>query len=56
MLIGSVCPSCREAIEKNMGDILFYLLSMAQLTGTEFEKLVTSQLHQTEWLGKFNLK
>ncbi len=56
MLIGSICRSCREQIEKNTGDTLFYLLSLMHLTGTDFNKLVKSQLHQTEWLGKFNLK
>ncbi|MBR3942668.1 MAG: DUF1573 domain-containing protein [Clostridia bacterium] len=56
MLIGCVCPSCREIIEKNLGDTLFYFLSLVQLTGTNFDSLIESQLHQTEWLGKFNLK
>ena len=26
MLIGRICPSCREVLEKNLGDTFFYLL------------------------------
>ena len=56
MLVGSVCPSCRETLEKNMGDVLFYLISLMMLTGTDTETVVTEQIRQMEWLGKFNLK
>lgn len=56
MIKGNFCADCREKTEQSMGDALFYLISLAVLTGTSMENLLENQIRQIDWLGKFNLK
>ena len=53
---GYLCPNCEEAIEKEMGRILFYLSALANTLGISLSSVLEKEKSRTELLGNYSLK
>lgn len=52
---GELCEDCREALEKEIGRTLFYLVSLCDITGLDFSAIVEKECRQLSALGAFTL-
>lgn len=52
---GSLCPKCREKIEEEMGELIFYLASMCAALDLDLEDIMNSKLEHLKTLGIYNL-
>jgi len=52
---GELCEDCREALEKEIGRSLFYLVSLCELMGLAFDSIVEREYQQVSTLGAFTL-
>lgn len=50
-----VCADCREVIEKEIGNNLFYLTSLCNLLGISLYDIIIREYNKMITLGKFNL-
>ena len=50
------CAECNEAIEKEMGRVLFYLAALANTLGISLSSVVENEKKRTSMLGKYSLK
>lgn len=53
---GYPCKECGEAIEKEMGRLLFYLGSIANTLGISLSSALEGEEGRTQLLGKYSLK
>ncbi len=49
------CADCREVIEKEIGNNLFYLTSLCNLLGISLYDIIIREYNKMITLGKFNL-
>ena len=49
------CDDCREVIEKEIGNNLFYLTSLCNLLGISLYDIIIKEYNKMITLGKFNL-
>ncbi len=49
------CSDCREVIEKEIGNNLFYLTSLCNLLGISLYDIIIREYNKMITLGKFNL-
>jgi len=52
---GMLCPKCREKIEEEMGELIFYLASMCAALDLDLESIMNSKLEHLKTLGIYNL-
>jgi hypothetical protein len=52
---GELCSSCREALELEMGQALFYHTALATLLQLDLSTLLTDELRRLRTLGIYNL-
>lgn len=52
---GTLCEECRDALEKEIGRNLFYLVSLCELMGLDFSDIVDRENSQVSTLGAFTL-
>ena len=52
---GELCPKCREKIEEEMGEIMFYLASMCSALNLDLNEIMESKLDHLKTLGIYNL-
>ena len=52
---GELCPKCREKIEEEMGEIMFYLASMCSSLNLDLNEIMDSKLDHLKTLGIYNL-
>lgn len=50
-----ICDDCREIIEKEIGNNLFYLTSLCNLLGINLYDIIIKEYNKIITLGKFNL-
>lgn len=55
-LIGSPCPDCRDAIETELGRVLFYVAAIAATLGLDLEEIMEKEYRRTSTLGVFNFR
>ncbi len=53
---GSLCSSCRDAVEKDVGRNLFYLASICNTLDLNLYDIIIKELERTKMLGKYNLR
>lgn len=53
---GYPCPECNEAIEKEMGRVLFYLAAIANTLGISLSSVLENEKTHTNLLGNYSLK
>lgn len=54
-LEGSLCPNCRENLENELGNTLFYLAGLCTLLGLKMDKIICKENDRLETLGVYNL-
>ena len=52
---GELCESCREIIEVELGNNLFYLVSLCNLLGLDMDTVLDKEYQKVSALGRFNL-
>ena len=53
---GHLCPNCEEAIEKEMGRLLFYLSALANTLGISLSSVLENEKARTALLSNYCLK
>jgi hypothetical protein len=54
-LQGKLCDSCKEIIEMELGNNLFYLVSLCNLLNLDLSEILKKEYGKISILGKFNL-
>lgn len=52
---GSLCENCREIIEEEMGNQLFYLSALCHLLGFKLEDIIKQEYERLNALGFYHL-
>lgn len=55
-LEGTLCPNCREIIENEMGNNLFYLTSLCNTLDINLYDVLLKENQRVNTLGKFNFR
>ncbi|EDS76582.1 conserved hypothetical protein [Clostridium botulinum C str. Eklund] len=55
-LHGELCDKCREIIEREIGNNLFYLTSLCNLLDLNLYDILLKEYDKTTTLGKYNLR
>jgi hypothetical protein len=53
---GDVCDNCRDVLEREIGNHLFYLTSMCNLLDLNMYDILLKELDRINTLGKFTLR
>ena len=53
---GKLCPECSDEIEKELGQSIFYLISLMILLGFNPIDIIERENNNVKLLGKFNLR
>ena len=53
---GEICPSCRERIEDEIGETLFYIAGLCNAMGFSMKDIMKKEISNVEMLGKYSLK
>lgn len=53
---GEVCDNCRDVLEREIGNHLFYLTSMCNLLDLNMYDILLKELDRINTLGKFTLR
>lgn len=54
-LDGTPCETCRDAVETEMGTVLFYLAAVCQLFDMDLEAVIKKERDRIETLGMYSL-
>ncbi|MEW9124550.1 MAG: DUF1573 domain-containing protein [Thermotaleaceae bacterium] len=54
-LKGELCDICRDKIEKEMGNHLFYLTALCNILDLQLDDILKKQLTNIDTLGKYSL-
>lgn len=54
-LKGELCPVCREKIESEIGNMMFYLAALCNKTDVNLYDVFLKEFDQIQTLGKYNL-
>lgn len=52
---GELCPKCKDKIEEEIGDMLFYLASMCHALDLDLDEIMNGKLNNLKTLGIYNL-
>lgn len=55
-VLGQLCDNCRERIESEIGDSMFYLAGLCNALGLSMKDIMTKEIHNIEILGKYSLR
>ncbi len=53
---GEICSYCRERIENEIGEVLFYLAGLCNAMGFSMKDIMKKEISNVEMLGKYSLK
>ncbi|WP_040209969.1 hypothetical protein [Clostridium polynesiense] len=53
---GNLCENCREVIEREMGNNIFYLTSLCNVLDLNLYDILIKEYDKINTLGKFNLR
>jgi len=54
-LEGELCPNCREAIEKELGDAFFYIAALSNKLNLNIYDILLKEYKNLDTLGKFSM-
>ena len=52
---GDLCPKCKEKIEEEMGDLIFYLVSLCDTLDIKLSDVISQKLDYLKTLGIYSL-
>ncbi len=52
---GVLCEECRSEIEREIGENLYYMISLCNALDLNFDKIIVKELERVKTLGKYNL-
>ena len=52
---GVLCDECRANVEKEIGENLYYIVSLCNTLGLNIDKIISKELERVRTLGKYNL-
>lgn len=52
---GVLCPDCRANMEKEIGESLYYIISLCNTLNLNVDKIIQKELERVKTLGKYNL-
>jgi predicted house-cleaning noncanonical NTP pyrophosphatase (MazG superfamily) len=52
---GELCPKCKEKVEEEIGDLLFYIASLCNALDLNLDEIMKHKLSNLKTLGIFNL-
>ncbi|OPJ54932.1 MazG nucleotide pyrophosphohydrolase domain-containing protein [Alkalithermobacter paradoxus] len=52
---GSLCDICKEKIEQELGDHMFYIVSLCNSLGIDLEDVLKKEYRKINTLGKYSL-
>ena len=55
-LKGQLCENCREVLEAEVGQNLFYLAGMCNALGLDLEEIINKESQRVNTLGMFHLR
>lgn len=55
-LEGTLCEGCKDAIEKEMGQTLFYMTSLCNTLDLNLNDILSKELDRMQILGNYNLR
>jgi len=55
-LSGTLCESCRDLIEKELGSNLFYMASLCNSLDLNLYDVMIKELERAKMLGKYNMR
>ena len=53
---GTLCPECKETIEKEIGEMLFYIAGLCNAMGLSMRDIMRKEIKNIEVLGKDSLR
>lgn len=54
-LQGEMCANCRESVEREIGQVLFYLAAISNILNIDLYDVVIKEHKQLTLLGRFNM-
>lgn len=55
-VMGSICPTCKEILEQEIGAYIFFLSSLASTLDFDLAKTIEKELDRTKTLGVYGMK
>jgi hypothetical protein len=52
---GVLCEDCRAGVEKEIGENLYYIVSLCNSLNLSLDKIIAKELERVKALGKYNL-
>lgn len=52
---GVLCEDCKSEIEREIGETLYYMISLCNALNLSVDKIVLNELERVKTLGKYNL-
>lgn len=52
---GALCPKCKDKVEEEMGELLFYLASMCESLDLDLKEIMSQKHQHLKTLGLYNL-
>lgn len=52
---GALCEECRASIEKEIGENLYYIISLCNSMDLNIDKIIRKEIERVRALGKYNL-
>ena len=53
---GELCPECRDIIENEIGEMLFYIAGLCNALGLSIKDIMKKEIKNVEVLGKYSLR
>ena len=53
---GALCPECKDIIEKEIGEMLFYIAGLCNAMGLSMRDIMKKEIKNIEVLGKYSLR
>lgn len=52
---GHLCPKCKEKIQEELGELLFYIASMCEALELNLDEIIGQKINHLKTLGIYNL-
>lgn len=53
---GTICPDCKDIIENEIGELLFYTAGLCNALGLNMADIMKKEIKNVEVLGKYSLR
>lgn len=53
---GELCPECKDIIEKEIGELFFYIAGLCNALGLSMRDIMKKEIKNIEVLGKYSLR